>query len=102
MKRATGLCLLVCFLTCKGGGQDGSARETVGPEACSPLGQYDTAPASASDSAGSRFARCAPLLPAPRDWSFNHVWEPGPVGSRDFYFVENGPYARGPGDATDP
>ncbi|MFP8882257.1 MAG: hypothetical protein VCE43_23665, partial [Myxococcota bacterium] len=35
-----------------------------------------------------------PLLPAPTDWTFNDTWKMRKVGSRDFYFVENGPFER--------
>ncbi len=35
-----------------------------------------------------------PLLPIPEDWVFNDTWKMRKVGAKDFYFVENGPFAR--------
>jgi hypothetical protein len=35
-----------------------------------------------------------PLLPVPADWKFNDTWKTRKIGTKDFYFVENGPFAR--------
>ena len=34
-----------------------------------------------------------PLLPVPTDWSFNDTWKTRKIGTKDFYFAENGPFA---------
>jgi len=38
------------------------------------------------------------MFPSPSDWSFNDTWKRGRIGDREYYFAENGPYARGAGE----
>ncbi len=35
-----------------------------------------------------------PLLPVPTEWAFNDTWKMRKIGANEFYFVENGPFAR--------